>query len=72
MDHYNNLTPAEDERLTILIEECGEVIQAACKIQRHGYVGRYETGEGNRFALECELGDVRHILDRMLAAGDVD
>ena len=35
--HFNKLTPAQAERLAILIEECGEVIQAATKILRHGY-----------------------------------
>lgn len=33
----NNLTPAEAECLAILIEECAEVQQIACKILRHGY-----------------------------------
>lgn len=36
-EHFNKLTPAEAERLTILAEECGEVIQCVGKILRHGY-----------------------------------
>ena len=37
MNNFNQLTPAETERLAILAEECGEVIQAVGKILRHGY-----------------------------------
>jgi hypothetical protein len=37
MEHFNKLTPAQAERLAMLIEECGEVIQIAGKILRHGY-----------------------------------
>lgn len=36
-EHFNKLTPAQAERLAMLIEEAGEVIQAAGKILRHGY-----------------------------------
>ena len=36
-EHFNKLTPAEDERLAMLAEECAEVIQIVSKIQRHGY-----------------------------------
>src|SRR5574343_752810 len=34
-NHFNRLSEAELERLAILIEECGEVAQAACKVIRH-------------------------------------
>lgn len=37
MDHFNKLTPAEAERLAMLAEECGEVIQVVGKILRHGF-----------------------------------
>lgn len=69
---YNKLTPAEDERLTLLIEECAEVIQAATKIQRHGYEGTYpDSGETNRAALERELGDLQWAITHLVRRGDV-
>lgn len=34
--HFNKLTPAEHEALTLLFEECTEVIHAVAKIMRHG------------------------------------
>jgi NTP pyrophosphatase (non-canonical NTP hydrolase) len=53
------------ERLVLLIEECGEVIQAASKVLRHGWEGSYVNGEKNRTSLERELGDVLAILSLM-------
>lgn len=35
--HYNELTPAQAERLAILAEEMGEAIQVIGKVLRHGY-----------------------------------
>lgn len=71
-NHYNNLTPAEAERLTLLSEECAEVIQAIGKIQRHGYSSCHpETRIGNRLALEKECGHVRHAMIRLCSAGDL-
>lgn len=35
--HFNRLRESELERLAILAEECGEVIQVINKIIRHGY-----------------------------------
>jgi hypothetical protein len=37
MDHFNRLTPAEAERLALLLEELGEAQQIIGKILRHGY-----------------------------------
>jgi NTP pyrophosphatase (non-canonical NTP hydrolase) len=59
--HFNGLTPAEHERLTMLAEECAEVIQAVTKIQRHGYESCNPFGPGvetNRERLLRELFDV--------------
>lgn len=72
MDHYNQLTPAEAERLALLAEECGEAIQAAMKILRHGYNGQYDNGIGNREKLVEELGHVCWAMQLMCEAGDVE
>lgn len=64
IDHFNRLSPAEAERLALLAEECGEVVQAIGKILRHGYGSRDPTsrkadgGPTNRQALETEIGDL--------------
>ena len=56
-----NLNKPEIERLAILSEECGEVIQIIGKIMRHGYDSRHPNdinGLNNRNMLEKELGDL--------------
>lgn len=58
-EHFNGLSPRQAELLTLLAEECAEVIQAVTKIQRHGLHGSYDGGETNVAALERELGDAR-------------
>jgi len=70
---FNQLTPAEAERLALLAEECGEVIQAVGKILRHGYESRHPNGgPTNREALERECGDVYHCIWMLIAAHDID
>lgn len=74
MNHFNNLTPAEDERLTLLTEECAEVIIAIAKIQRHGYESfdpTEEAPDSNRSTLAKEMGDVRAAMIMLCNAGDV-
>lgn len=70
---FNGLTPAEAERLAILIEEAGEVIQIACKILRHGYesYNPVHSGESNREELCRELGDFAFAVELMNLRGDV-
>lgn len=53
----NNGLDARDEMLIILMEECGEVIQAASKIMRFG-----DTNENWR-NLEKEIGDVECLIN---------
>lgn len=69
---YNPVSPAEAERLTILIEECSEVIKEATKILRHGYLA-HDKGitYDNRFALETEIGDTLNAIDMMYEAKDI-
>lgn len=71
--HFNELTPAEAERLAMLIEECSEVVHAAAKVLRHGYDSFDPTDESkgdNRRMLGLELGDLDAIIGLMQTAGD--
>lgn len=73
-DHFNGLSEAEQERLSILIEECGEVIQAACKILRHGYASNHPADPWhgtNRRSLEKEIGHIIHAVSRMENSNDL-
>lgn len=71
-DHFNQLTPAEHERLALLMEECAEVVQVIGKILRHGYGSCHpDGGPTNRELLAQELGDVWVARDYLLAAQDV-
>lgn len=80
--HFNQLTPAEAERLAVVIEEASEVQQIACKILRHGYqswnpdliVNQRTDGSPkltNREMLEKELGQLEAAIHRLRAAHDV-
>lgn len=72
--HFNDLTPAEAERLAYLAEEMGEALQAVGKVLRHGYASHNpdnpKTGD-NRVQLTKELVDVAGAITRMAEAGDV-
>ena len=59
-DHFNDLTPAEAERLAMLAEECGEVIRIVGKILRHGYASFHpaDPNVSNRELLGRELTDL--------------
>lgn len=73
-EHFNELTPAEAERLAILAEECAEVIQMVGKILRHGYESTNPdaTHKGtNREQLARELGDLHAAEERMLICDDI-
>lgn len=55
---FNQLTDAQAERLAILAEEAGEVIQAVGKVLRHGYDSKHpNSGITNLETLEKEIGD---------------
>lgn len=76
MTFSNELTQAQVERLALLIEECGEVIQAASKVLRHGYPSanpdKPPTYVGdNKWELGRELGHLLHAQDMVVNAGDV-
>jgi len=68
MEHFNNLTPKEDELLALLMEECGEVIQVIGKIMRHGLESWHPTDDAlvsNRSLLELEIGHVIAAYERL-------
>lgn len=79
--HFNGLTPAEAERLAVLIEEAAEVQHIASKILRHGYqsfnpdliVNQSEHGPklSNREMLEKEIGHFSAAVHRMFSAHDL-
>jgi hypothetical protein len=68
-DFTNGLTPAEAERLAILAEECGEVVQIAMKILRHGKAYHPISNSG---LLARELGHVQWIVNLMINNGDFE
>ena len=71
--HFNQLTPAEDERLALLTEELGEAIQAIGKIFRHGYENTHpDGGPTNRTQLERELGHVMNAMDLLCCPDNCD
>jgi len=69
----NGLTPAQAERLYLLLEEMGEALQMVGKTLRHGYESTHPAGDiTNRRLLEKELGDVRHAMVRLCETGDLN
>lgn len=66
-EHFNGLTPAEAERLAMLAEECGEVVQVVGKILRHGYESfhPHHPTVCNRDLLTMELSDVLAVVEMM-------
>ncbi|MGR3524882.1 MAG: hypothetical protein ACU0CT_02645 [Paracoccaceae bacterium] len=74
MAHFNNLTPAEAERLAMLAEECAEVIQVVGKILRHGYDSYHPANPAvsNRDLLAKEATEVVVILSEMKRAELID
>lgn len=72
-EHFNKLTPAEDERLAMLAEECAGVIQIVSKIQRHGYDSWHPADPlktTNRAMLRKEVTDIAAVTAAMLTRDD--
>lgn len=78
MSQFNQLSDSQIEALSLLAEECGEVVLAVGKVLRHGFesVNPYDPdGPNNREQLEKELGDVvvaQEILRRNAWIEDTD
>ena len=72
-DHFNGLTPAEAERLAMLAEECGEVIQLVGKILRHGYDSYHpaDPNTTNKQLLGRELTDLQAVASALFGRDDV-
>lgn len=73
-EHFNGLTPAQAERLALLLEECGEVIQIVGKILRHGLYSWNPEAVGSQTnieLLERELGDLTLAIALMAEASEV-
>jgi len=71
---FNKLSPAEAERLYLLLEELGEAQQMIGKVLRHGYESHHPEDKNmvsNRVLLEKELGHVRHAMIRLCDEGDL-
>ncbi len=71
---FNQLTPAEAERLALLAEEMGEALQAIGKVLRHGYESYHPShpeGPSNRQALTREVGDVYAAVCLLCESGDL-
>jgi len=71
---FNKLTPAEAERLAMLAEEAGEIVQIVGKVLRHGYESKHPDnldGPNNRTMLKKEVDDLCAIWMQMARCGDV-
>ena len=69
----NGLNAGQEERLTVLAEECAEVIKAITKTLRHGLQSRnpdVRDSPTNQEALRKEIDDVRVAISMLEAAGD--
>lgn len=67
------LSSFESELVTILNEECSEVIQRGCKMERFGK-NEIQPGQGlsNLERLSEEVGDLLGIIDKSLEEGLLD
>lgn len=72
-EHFNQLTPAQAERLAILAEEAGEIVQAVGKILRHGYASYHPNDDrvDNRDMLSREIGDITAVIHDMVVQEDL-
>jgi len=73
-NHFNGLTPGEAERLAMLAEEAGEIVQAVGKILRHGYESFHPNNLSvtNRSLLENEIADLHAVQLMMEEKGDIE
>lgn len=73
IEPFNELTPAQAERLDILAEEAAEVICAVSKIKRHGYNSYHpDGGDSNRVSVATEIGHFLNAMDMLVKSNDID
>lgn len=73
--HFNGLSPANDELLALLSEECAEVIQEICKAQRHGLESCNpfdSAAEPNWSRISREMWQVLAAMDLLIEHGVLD
>jgi NTP pyrophosphatase (non-canonical NTP hydrolase) len=64
--HEEYLPKDPEGILSRLMEECAEVIQEGCKIQRFGWDSAHPTsGKGNIQAILEEIADLKHAIAEM-------
>ena len=66
MSNANGLTPAQTEALSLLAEECAEVVQCVTKILRHGLDSSHPNDPrrtANHLLLAGEIGDLLAAID---------
>lgn len=71
----NNLTPAQVELLDMLAEEAAEVIQAVCKLKRHGPMSYHPADKDktpNFKLMAAELGDLIGVMGALDEKGMID
>lgn len=66
-EHFNGLCPDEAERLAMLAEEAGEIVQAVGKVLRHGYESHHPDNPNlsNRDLLAMEITDFLAVVELM-------
>lgn len=72
--HFNQLTAAELERLAMLSEEAGEIVQMVGKILRHGYESYHPNDDDkttNRVLLRREINDLIGVVHGMVQENDL-
>lgn len=71
----NGVSQAAEERLALFIEECGEAIQAATKILRHGFESTNPDDQvraTNREQLEHEFGHIGYAVELLARESDIN
>ena len=63
------VTEHERELLTILMEECAEVIQDAAKLLRFGKENRPDSNIANTYKLSTEVGEIMCVVEMAVNVG---